>query len=144
MAVAEGTGVSLGRGDAVGCNCANAVWNAWVNAAFISGVGAVAGWQALHRIGSKIVMRKRRVNFRMEAILSEKTKTSLLVALLGFIRFPALINDSTFSREKWSRSCSGEVLKKSEYVTTIGPRSLYLMPCPQELRNMFITKRIFF
>jgi hypothetical protein len=106
-AVAEGTGVSLGRGDAVGCNCANAVWNAWVNAAFISGVVAEAGWQALNKIRIKIGGRKRRINFCMEVILSEKGKTTgwscrrsypLLSADEGFHFFAADIVAELFGR----------------------------------------------
>ena len=71
--VAVGMGVSVGRGVVVGCSCAIAVPKASVNATLRSGVGAgVDGVQAVTITASKMRLEKRRVNFCMDRILSEK------------------------------------------------------------------------
>jgi len=64
ISVAAGTGVSLGRGVAVGCNPARAVSKAWVYKTFTSEVGDEgSGWQALRRMerSKKEEVKRRKV-----------------------------------------------------------------------------------
>ena len=86
--VAVGMGVSVGRGVPVGCNCATAVPKAWVSAMFRSGVGedVAEGVHAVRSTASRMRLEKKRVNFCMGLILSEKCRGRSQTCPYGVIR----------------------------------------------------------